>query len=302
MSHATQKLAGEATVKTIGISTKPDNERARKLGLELRDWLMQRGKHVLPDEALADVCGEACVPLEEMSSRADLMVILGGDGTLLHVGRRFVGSEIPILGINLGHLGFLTGVPADSMLKAVETVLNGGGHMIRHFSLHAQAWHDGIPLGGGVALNDVVLQRNRHPRMIEYEMKVAGEFVFRVRADGLVLATPTGSTAYALSAGSAIIHPALDAISVAPVCPHTLSNRPIVVPAGSPIDLKLTEVPAPAALNLDGQMCFELQEGDNIRVEKGKSVLLAYLPGRNYYEVLRNKLHWAGHEDDTPSC
>jgi len=289
-------------MKTIGISIKPEHERARQLGMELCDWLTQHGRDVLPDETLAGACGETCVSLDEMATRADLMVTLGGDGTLLHVGRRFVGSNIPILGINLGRLGFLTGVPAGHMLQGVETVLNGGGHIIHHFSLHAQGWRDGAPLGGGIAINDVVLQRNRHPRMIEYEMKVEGEFVFRVRADGLVLATPAGSTAYALSAGSAIVHPELDAISVAPVCPHTLSNRPIVVPAGNIIELRLTEVPAPAALNLDGQMCLELQEGDIVRVEKGKPVQLTYLPGRSYYKVLRSKLHWAGREDDKPSC
>ncbi|MDQ6958000.1 MAG: NAD(+)/NADH kinase [Mariprofundaceae bacterium] len=289
-------------MKTIGISVKPGDEKARHLGMELCDWLKQHGKNVLLDKSLADTCGEVSVPLDEMPDRANLMVTLGGDGTLLHVSRRFVGTRIPILGINLGRLGFLTGAPAGSMLKAVETVLSGGGHIVHYFSLRAEGWRDGTPLGGGVAINDVVLQRNRHPRMIEYEMKVAGEFVFRVRADGLVLATPAGSTAYALSAGSAIVHPALEAISVAPICPHTLSNRPIVVPADKLIELKLTEVPAPAALNLDGQMCFELQEGDSILVEKGEPVLLAYLPGRNYYEVLRSKLHWTGREDDKASC
>jgi len=289
-------------MKTIGISVKPEDEKARQLGAELCSWLKQHGKNVLLDKSLADACGEVGVPLEEMLHRVNLMVTLGGDGTLLHVSRRFAGTQIPILGINLGRLGFLTGAPAANMLKAVETVLNGGGHIVHYFSLRAEGWRDGTLLGGGVAINDVVLQRNRHPRMIEYEMKVAGEFVFRVRADGLVLATPAGSTAYALSAGSAIVHPALDAISVAPVCPHTLSNRPIVVPADKLIELKLTEVPAPAALNLDGQMCLELQEGDNILIEKGEPVLLAYLPGRNYYEVLRSKLHWTGHTDDTISC
>ncbi len=289
-------------MKTIGISIKPGQERARKLGAELCDWLKRRGKSVLPGEGLAHICNEVCVSLDEMVKRVDLMVILGGDGTLLHVSRRFVGTDIPILGINLGHLGFLTGASADAMFSAVDTVLNGGGHIARYFSLHAEGWRDGVPLGGGVALNDVVLQRNRHPRMIEYEMKVGGEFVFRVRADGLVLATPAGSTAYALSAGSAIVHPALNAISVAPVCPHTLSNRPIVVPAENLIELKLTEVPAPAALNLDGQVCFELLEGDTIHVKKGKTVSLAYLPGRNYYEVLRSKLHWSGLHDDGASC
>jgi len=289
-------------MKTIGISVKPGDEKARQLGIELCSWLKQHGKNVLLGRSMADTCGGTIVPLKEMPDRVDLMVTLGGDGTLLHVSRRFVGTKVPILGINLGRLGFLTGAPAGSMLKAVETVLSGGGHIVHYFSLRAEGWRDGTPLGGGVAINDVVLQRNRHPRMIEYEMKVAGEFVFRVRADGLVLATPAGSTAYALSAGSAIVHPALDAISVAPVCPHTLSNRPIVVPADKLIELKLTEVPAPAALNLDGQMCLELEEGDSILIEKGEPVLLAYLPGRNYYEVLRSKLHWTGREDDKVSC
>jgi len=289
-------------VKNIGISVKPGQERAIRLGVELCAWLRQRGKKVLADESLVDACSGDCVPLEKLPAQADLMVTLGGDGTLLRVGRCFVGTAIPILGINLGRLGFLTGAPADSMLAAVETALNGGGQVIHHFSLRAQGWRNGAPLGGGVALNDVVLQRNRHPRMIEYEMKVADEFVFRVRADGLVLATPAGSTAYALSAGSAIVHPALNAISVAPVCPHTLSNRPIVVPANSLIELKLTEVPAPAALNLDGQMCLELLEGDSIRVEKSGAVSLVYLPGRSYYEVLRSKLHWTGRTDDKASC
>jgi len=289
-------------MKTIGISVKPGDEKARQLGTELCGWLKQRGKNVLLAKSMADACEGTVVPLEEMPGRADLMVTLGGDGTLLHVGRRFVGMKVPILGINLGRLGFLTGAPADNMLKAVETVLNGGGHIVHYFSLRAEGWRNGTLLGGGVAINDVVLQRNRHPRMIEYEMKVAGEFVFRVRADGLVLATPAGSTAYALSAGSSIVHPALEAISVAPVCPHTLSNRPIVVPADKLIELKLTEVPAPAALNLDGQMCLELQEGDSILIEKDKPVLLVYLPDRNYYEVLRSKLHWTGRTDDKASC
>jgi len=289
-------------MKTIGVSIKPGHERARQLGLELCDWLHQHGKKVLLDKSLANAGECTSVPLEDMPGRVDLMVTLGGDGTLLHVSRRFAGTNVPVLGINLGRLGFLTGAPANHMLEAVETVLNGGGHMACYFSLCAQGWRDGTSLGGGVAINDVVLQRNKHPRMIEYEMKVAGEFVFRVRADGLVLATPAGSTAYALSTGSAIVHPALEAITVAPICPHTLSNRPIVVPADKLIELKLTEVPAPAALNLDGQMCLELQEGDRILIEKGEPVLLAYLPGRNYYEVLRSKLHWTGRVDDTTSC
>jgi len=289
-------------MKTVGISVKPGNEQAQQLGSELFDWLQQRGKAVLLDESLANACEGPCLPLDELSAKVDLMVTLGGDGTLLHVARSFIGSDAPILGINLGRLGFLTEAPVTDMFKAVETVLEGGGQIERHFSLYAEAWRGGDMLNSGVAINDVVLQRNQHPRMIGFEMRVHGQFVFRVRADGLVLATPAGSTAYALSAGGAIVHPSLDAISVAPICPHTLSNRPIVVPAGDPIELRLTESPAPAAMNLDGQVHLELLEGDRICVIKGDSVSLAYLPGRNYYHVLRTKLHWAGHADMEDAC
>ncbi len=284
-------------MKRVGVSIKPGDARARDLALKLRDWLSGRGFEALPDRTLAEALGEdACLPLEALAERADLMVVLGGDGTLLHVGRRFVGRRAPLLGVNLGRLGFLTGAPADAMFEAVETALAGRARLVSHFCLQAEAWRDGERLSGGVAINDVVLQRNRHPRMIEYEMSIAGEFVFRVRADGLVLATPAGSTAYALSAGGAIVHPGLDAISVAPVCPHTLSNRPIVVPASEVIELRLTEVPAPAALNLDGQMCQDLRQDDRILVRKGPTVTLAYMPDRSYYAVLRGKLHWTGRD------
>ncbi len=285
-------------MKVVGISIKPGDARAKELAASLYDWLKRRSKSALLDETLADMCTAGCVPLNELPARVDLMVILGGDGTLLHVARSFIGTDVPILGINLGRLGFLTEAPVDNMFQAVEMILNGGGQIVRHFSLFAEAWRGGKKLDSGSALNDVVLQRNQHPRMIEFEMHVQGQFVFRLSADGLVLATPAGSTAYALSAGSAIVHPGLDAISVVPICPHTLSNRPIILPASDPIELRLIESPAPAAFNLDGQIHLELEEGDCIHVKRGGSVSLAYLPGRNYYEVLRTKLHWAGRTDD----
>ena len=285
-------------MKTIGISIKQGDARAAKLALQLIDWLKQQGKSVCIDADMQDICGENCTPMQDMPGAVDLMLVLGGDGSLLTTGRHFIGSTVPILGINLGRLGFLTETPVDDMFKAVATVLNGEGEVVRHFSLRAEAWRDGAMMASGNAMNDVVLQRNRHPRMIEFEMRVDGHFVFRVRADGLVLATPAGSTAYALSAGGPIVHPGLDAITVAPVCPHILSNRPIVLPASERICLKLTDVPAPAAMNLDGQMEHEMLEGDEIRVCKGGEISLVYLPGRNYYRVLRNKLHWTGRAEE----
>jgi NAD+ kinase len=281
-------------MNTIGISIKPQDERAQKLAAKLCTWLSGQGKTVLlaqPVEMAGDV---PCASLEELAEQVELMVVLGGDGTLLHVARRFIGSHTPILGINLGRLGFLTEAPVDDMFDALDAVLNGRGIVVRHISLKAESWRGGELLNVGYAVNDVVLQRNEHPRMIAFEVKVGGHFMFNLRADGLVLATPAGSTAYAMSAGGPIVHPALPAISVVPVCPHILSNRPVVVPNSEAIEVVLTESPAPAALNLDGQEHLELEMGDRVLVETAGEVSLVYLPGRNYFQVLRSKLHWGG--------
>jgi NAD+ kinase len=282
-------------MRTVGVSAKPHDERAEAMACELIDWLRQQGRQVLVDDT---VSGFDELPLAEMPKRVDLMVVLGGDGTLLHVARRFIGHDTPILGINLGRLGFLTEAAAGNMLEVVGQVLAGHAKIKTHFSLQAQAWRDGQALESGHAINDVVLQRNVHPRMIEFEMHVYGHFVFRLRADGLVLATPAGSTAYALSAGGPIVHPEVAAISVVPICPHVLSNRPVVLPASAGIELILTASPEPAALNLDGQVHHELCAGDRVRVNQAGTVSLAYLPERHYFEVLRSKLLWAGHAQE----
>ena len=282
-------------MQTIGVSAKLHDERAGSLARELIDWLRRQGRAVLVDDT---VPGFDELPLVEMPARVDLMVVLGGDGTLLHVARRFIGHDTPILGINLGRLGFLTEAAAGNMLEVVGQVLAGRAKIKTHFSLEAQAWRDGQALESGHAINDVVLQRNDHPRMIEFEMHVYGHFMFRLRADGLVLATPAGSTAYALSAGGPIVHPEVAAISVVPICPHILSNRPVVLPASAGIELILIESPAPAALNLDGQVHHELCAGDRIQVNQAGTVSLAYLPERHYFEVLRSKLLWAGHAQE----
>ncbi len=281
-------------MKSVGITIKPVDVRARELAAELFVWLNRQGRKVFLSDCLKDIDADNCIPLDEMPAHVDLMIVLGGDGTLLYTARRFIGCASPILGINLGRLGFLTETPAGGMFHAVEEVLAGRAVIEQRFSLRARCLRDGKRLATGHAINDVVLQRNKNPRMIEFEMRVEGKFVFRLRANGLVLATPAGSTAYSLSAGGPIVHPGLDAISVVPVCPHTLSNRPVVVPAHEAIELRVTESPTEAALDLDGQEHVELFEGDSVRVEKSASVSLAYLPGRNYYEVLHRKLHWVG--------
>jgi len=282
-------------MKTIGISIRPKAERAKTLANELATWLEVRGCEVLCDETQASLKHETS-SLQTMAACVDLLIVLGGDGTLLHAARHFMNSSVPILGINLGRLGFLTETPVGSMLDVVESVLAGHFKTKHHFGLHASCWREGQCLKEDIAMNDVVLQRYAHPRPIEFEVTYRDQLMFRLHADGVVLATPAGSTAYALSAGGPIVHPEVEAISVVPLCPHTLSNRPVVIPADDVITLKLLNSPKPSVLNLDGQECLVLSEGDEVKVKKAGEVCLIYLPERHYFKTLRSKLHWAGHE------
>lgn len=282
----------------IGISIKPNDARARNLLNDLHRWLNEKGCTVFVDHGLGNSVDLSTdcerLPVSKMPGQVELMIVLGGDGTLLHAARDFIGTETPILGINLGRLGFLTDTPIGSMFQVVEEILAGNLKTKRHFSLSAEIWRGSEKLASGMAMNDVVIERSIHPRMIGFEMYVKGQFVFRMRGDGLILATPAGSTAYALSAGGPIVHPEINAVAVVPVCPHTLSNRPIVVPADDEIELHLVESPLCAALNLDGQELLALEQGDRVVVRKGGGISLVYLPERHYYEVLRSKLNWAG--------
>jgi len=285
------------TMHTIGISIKPNDTAAQALASELAAWLIKRGCHVLHDKNQVNTYGETA-SLAEMSKQADLLIVLGGDGSLLYAGRQLMGSDVPILGINLGRLGFLTETPVGSMFDVVDEVLAGNLKTKYHFGLLAESWRDGQLLKQGVAMNDVVLQRLSHPRPIEFEVAFREQLMFRLRADGLVLATPAGSTAYALSAGGPIVHPEVEAISIVPLCPHTLSYRPVVVPADDTITLSLLDSPKPSVLNLDGQEHVTLLEGDKVTVRKAGQIRLVYLPERHYFNTLRSKLHWAGHHDN----
>jgi len=280
---------------SIAITTKPNDCRANDLANELANWLFERGCEVLCDENQSKDCGER-LPMEVLAQRAELLIVLGGDGTLLGAGRHMVGSDVPILGINLGRLGFLTDTPVGSMFDVVAEVLEGNYKTKHHFALQAETWREGKLLKTGIAMNDVVLQRESHPRPIEFELHFRDQLMFRTRADGLVVATPAGSTAYALSAGGPIIHPEVEAISVVPLCPHTLSNRPVVIPADDVLKLELLDSPQPSALSLDGQEHMRLFEGDSVNIRKAGRICLIYLPERHYFNTLRSKLHWAGHE------
>lgn len=297
MPYSARRLGWGSGVNRIGISIKPNDLRACKLLCELHRWLVDRDCRVFVDQKLESClgCSTGCdrLPVSEMPEHVELMIVLGGDGTLLHAARDFIGSETPILGINLGRLGFLTDTPVGHMFDVVEEILDGNLKTTRHFSLVAELWRGDEKLAAASAMNDVVLERRGG--MIGFEMYVHDRFVFRMRGDGLILATPAGSTAYALSAGGPILHPAVDAISVVPVCPHTLSNRPVVIPADEKIELHLVESSKDgASLNLDGIELAPVEQGDRVVVRKSDYISLVYLPDRHYYEVLRTKLKWAG--------
>ena len=281
-------------MQNIGIIAKYNDARAMDTACELSTWLKEKGLNVVAAPSLAQHVNTTSMPLEDMALHIELMVVLGGDGTLLETGRSFVGSGVPILGINLGRLGFLTDTPLGSMFDVMREVLTGHFKIKHHFALEANVFNGATLINSGLAMNDVVLQRNDHPRMIEFEMYARDQLVFRLRADGLVLATPAGSTAYALSAGGAIIHPEIEAISVVPICPHTVSNRPIILPADDNIVLKLIDSPAAAALNLDGQVHSTLDAGESVHIKRAGEISLVYVAQWHYFDMLRSKLGWSG--------
>ncbi|MDX8408579.1 MAG: NAD(+)/NADH kinase [Mariprofundales bacterium] len=282
----------------IGLTCHRSHQQATTLGHELVEFLQRQGCTVVIDsdschDILPPASGDSTISatIGEMALMVDLMIVLGGDGTLLNAGRHFLGTPTPILAINLGRLGFLTDTPAGNMLDVVTQALKGELKQRHHFGLQAECWRGDNRLLSDVAVNDVVVQRSHNPRMVTFAMTIRDQFVFRMRADGLVLATPAGSTAYALSAGGAIVHPEVEAISVVPICPHTLSNRPIVVPATDQITITVHD--CPAALSLDGNPSLALENDDSIRLTRAGTFTLLHQPQRHYYEVLRNKLHWA---------
>lgn len=280
----------------IGIVAKRHDDFALQTACALSTWLQEKKLDVVVTPDIGKHSSATSIPLHEMSKHVELMVVLGGDGTLLQTGRCFVGSGVPILGINLGRLGFLTDTPLGSMFDVMKDVLGGQFKTKHHFALNVDIYQNNSCISSGIAMNDVVLQRNDHPRMIEFEMFARNQFVFRLRADGLVLATPAGSTAYALSAGGAIVHPEIQAISVVPICPHTVSNRPIILPAYNEIKLNLIDSPSPAALNLDGQVHTTLNMNNSVHIKRAGDITLVYLEHWHYFDVLRSKLGWAGQQ------
>ncbi len=283
------------TFRTLGIFTKQHDERIEATLLALIEHLGQYDVRIMVDEPGAKICRQPGYCQQQMLAEIDLAIVLGGDGTLLHTGRILANHDIPILGVNLGRLGFLVDVSPHEMTHIIDQVLTGKYRQERRSLLKACVYRGNHLLGEHDALNDVVIHVRNEVRMIEFTTHINGAFVNTQRADGIVIATPTGSTAYSLSSGGPILHPGLDAMVLVPICPHTLSHRPIVIHGNDAIKVELCEGRnSDARVSFDGQSHIDILPGDYTLIEKKqRTMTLLHPENYNYYHILRAKLHWS---------
>jgi NAD+ kinase len=256
-------------IKCVGIVVKPNHKEAWKTACELSEWFNDAGLRVLGKPRQEnEVCDIETAEMKEFKEEADLIVVLGGDGTMISTARLTGKREILVLGINYGSLGYLTEFRIEEMYDALEAIFEGNFAIETRVMLDAEHWRDGECLTTGRVLNDVVINKAALARIIEIEVELNGQYVNSFRADGLIVSTPTGSTAYNLSAGGPIIYPSMNAVVITPICPFTLTNRPIVMPDNSEITLKLINNSEDVVLTLDGQVGYELKPQDVVRIRK----------------------------------
>ena len=283
------------TFRNIGIISRPRRSNLSEVVPPLLSWLEDRGIHVVYDQETATSLAEPSEgrSREQVAAASDLLLVLGGDGTLLAAARVAAPRGIPILPINMGSLGFLTSFRLEELYPALEDILAGRLTISERVMLHAELQRGDKILDKQTVVNEVVINKGALARMIELELSIDRDFVCRYRADGLIVASPTGSTAYSLSAGGPIVHPSVDSFIITPICPHTLSDRPVVVSDTSIIEVKLSAGTESVFLTLDGQKGIPLQATDRVRVSRAQQLLkLIQTPNKSYFEILRNKLKW----------
>lgn len=279
----------------LGIITKPGEPRAAELAARIAEWAAARGVSLVVNNPLADFPSETNPAADNDIACCDLLVALGGDGTMISTVRLVSGRGTPVLGINLGTLGYLTEFSVENAMSALESVARGDYHVVKRMLLEWQVLRDGTPVGSGSALNDVVVNKSALARIIEIDCSVGSDYVTTYRADGLIVATPTGSTAYNLSAGGPIIAPEAEVISICPICPHTLTNRPLVLPYDVEIKLRLNTRDAEVMLTSDGQTGMPLLAGDRVEITRSpRTFNTVSAKDRDYFEILRSKLKWSG--------
>lgn len=281
-------------MNTIGILTKPKFPDVKPLLKDLVSWLRERQKQVVLDSNTAALIGESTAHQKtRVATTADLLIVLGGDGTMLNAARLVEERCVPILGVNLGGLGFLTEVSVDHLYPALERVFAGDYHVDERLMLRARIDRHGEQVAQATVLNDVVISKGTLGRMIEVQIAVNGQFVTRMRGDGLIVSTPTGSTAYSMSAGGPIIHPATQALLLTPICPHTLTHRPLLIPSDVTLEVALIGRDEGAMTTFDGQVGVAMTQGDTVAmgVSDHRTQLIRF-PERTYFDVLRMKLKW----------
>lgn len=282
----------------IGVVSKPGDQLLSNTVQTLYQFLIDKSVEIYVDEESANLIGQNSIDpksFEEISKNCELVIVVGGDGTILHAAHSMIQNDIPLLGINLGRLGFLAEISPSTMHTQLNEILGGNYLEEQRLILQASLLRNGKAIRICDAVNDVVVHAMQMVRMIEVETRVNSQQVNTLRADGYIVATPTGSTAYSLSGGGPILHTDLDAIVLVPICPHTLSNRPIVVDADSMIEIILPRQNRSSALaSIDGQINMEFMPGDTLKIEKGKNKLRLIQPNSyDYFDVLREKLRWS---------
>jgi NAD+ kinase len=283
--------------KRIGLLGSLDVSEVKASMRKLEEFLHAQDCQVYYEEQTANLVDwevERCLPLEEFLSAIDLAIVVGGDGSMLSACRKIASANVPLLGINRGRLGFLTDITPDEIIDRVKPVLEGEYKQSKRFMLSTTITREGVEIGSQTALNDVVLHPGMSVRMMAFELYVDGEFVYSQRSDGLIVATPTGSTAYALSAGGPILFPELDAMVVVPLNPHTLSSRPIALHGGAKIEIRVSSMNELNPLvTCDGQNDLRTVPGDIISIEKHSAAIsLIHPKDHNFYSVCRSKLGW----------
>jgi NAD+ kinase len=287
----------KAPFKKVGLLGKIDDRGARQTLETIINALTHRGYDVAVEQRCADQIGDGYGPntlsLSEIGVWADLAVVVGGDGNMLGAARALCEHDVGVIGVNRGNLGFLTDLDPDEVMTPLLAVLDGDYSVEERFLLNTEVVSNGAVAGQGSAINEAVLHSDKVAHMIEFEVYVDDHFVFSQRSDGLIVATPTGSTAYSLSGGGPILHPNLDAITLVPMFPHTLSSRPIVIDANSEVRLRAAYDNDLLQISCDGHVRMAVHPGDDIVISKHRKTLTLIHPvDHNYYHVLRNKLGW----------
>ncbi|MCU1291918.1 MAG: kinase [Bryobacterales bacterium] len=280
-------------ISSVAIISKPKISKAPEIVCGLLTWLTERGIRYRCDEQTAQYAGETTFfSRKDLPDQADLVIVLGGDGTLLSAARVIAGREIPLLAVNLGHLGFLTSITVDELYPELERALRGEARIGRRRLLDCELVRDNETIGRYSALNDVVITKSMLARMIDLDTYVDNHFVAAYKLDGLIISTPTGSTAYSLSAGGPVIFPSVAAVCITPICPHMLTNRPVIVPDSSVIQV-LSHGEEGTYLTIDGQTGEPLFKGDRVVCRSSQNaVSLIRPPKLLFFDVLREKLKW----------